>query len=68
MEHPRMTIIGKEVVQTSSRPAEEAAPEAVPLPEQAMDDVTVETFFALLEDADLHEVFADFIVPATPTH
>ena len=40
--------------------------EASPIPELFIDQLTVEAFYALLEDADLHDVFEEFIVPAKP--
>jgi len=37
-----------------------------PSPDPSMSQVTVDAFYALLEDADLDEVFEEFIAPAKP--
>jgi hypothetical protein len=45
--------------------------EASPIPDLSMehlDRLTLEAFYALLEDVDLHEVFEEFVVHAKPHH
>jgi hypothetical protein len=37
-----------------------------PSPDPSMSQVTVDAFYALLEDVDLDEVFEEFIVPTKP--
>lgn len=37
-----------------------------PIPDPSMSQLTVDAFYALLEDVDLDEVFEEFIVPAKP--
>ena len=44
------------------RPATQSAPD----PGRPQDEVTVESFYNLLDDEDVDEAFEDFIVPAKP--
>lgn len=37
-----------------------------PSPDPSMSQVTVDAFYALLEDVDLDEAFEEFIVPTKP--
>ena len=59
---PNIAIMVKQEIPAQTRRVDEASP----IPDLFIDQLTVEAFYALLEDADLHDVFEEFIVPAKP--
>ena len=57
------------VPKVSTMVKQEHLPQGAPVepsPDPSMSQVTVDAFYALLEDADLDEVFEEFIAPAKP--